>query len=211
MKCSKCGHTITKANSKFCPNCGNNIDNTNQKPVEVESNSSNNNQMIIAVTVVIIAIIIALTAAYSVGVFGPSSENSYSSDKPDVQVQEEAKEIQTSDGGGVGSQDNEKGEQSGGSWQPIGSFSGSGSGSKTISVPAGQIRIDLSAYPIKNYATNHLYVSGSNGKSAGVDWGSRSAVATRSDSLSFTSSSSTTFTIDYYETVSWNVEVYKYQ
>ena len=97
------------------------------------------------------------------------------------------------------------------SWVSIGSYSGSGSGSKTISVPSGKIMVKLSAYPIKNYATNHLYVSGSNGESGGVDWGSKSAVETRSDSFTYTSSSSETFTIDYYETVSWNVEFYSYQ
>ena len=97
------------------------------------------------------------------------------------------------------------------SWVAIGTYSGSGSGSKVIEVPAGEIRVDLSAYPIKNYATNHLYVTGSNGQSGGVDWGSTSAVETRSDSFSFTSSSPQTFTIDYYETVSWEVTFYRYQ
>ena len=50
-------------------------------------------------------------------------------------------------------------------------INGSFSGSKTISVPAGQIKIEISAYPIKNYATNHLTISGSNGESTGVYWG----------------------------------------
>ena len=68
-----------------------------------------------------------------------------------------------------------------------------------------------SAYPIKNYATNHLTVSGSNGESGGVDWGSKSAVETRSDSFTYTSDTSETFTIDYYETVSWEVEFLRYQ
>jgi FlaG/FlaF family flagellin (archaellin) len=97
------------------------------------------------------------------------------------------------------------------SWESIGSYSGSGSGSQTIEVPEGKIMVKLSAYPIKNYATNHLYVSGSNGESGGVDWGSKSAVETRSDSFTYTSSSSEVFTIDYYETVSWEVEFYRYQ
>ena len=44
------------------------------------------------------------------------------------------------------------------SWESIGSYSGSGSGSQTIKVPEGKIMVKLSAYPIKNYATNHLYV-----------------------------------------------------
>jgi hypothetical protein len=40
---------------------------------------------------------------------------------------------------------------------------------------------------------------------------SRSAVASRYDSLTYESSSSETFNIDYYETVSWSVEFYKYE
>ena len=80
-----------------------------------------------------------------------------------------------------------------------------------LEVPAGKIMIELSAYPIKNYATNHLYVSGSNGASGGVDWGPTSDVETRSDSFDYDSSSSQTFTIDYYETVSWEVTFYRYQ
>ena len=98
-----------------------------------------------------------------------------------------------------------------GDWVSIGSYSGSGSGSETVNVPEGKIMVKLSAYPIKNYDTNHLYVSGSNGESGGVDWGSKSAVETRSDSFTYTSTSSETFTIDYYETVSWEVEFFKYQ
>ena len=98
-----------------------------------------------------------------------------------------------------------------GSWQSIGSYSGSGSGSESITVPEGKIMVKLSAYPIKNYATNHLYVTSSTGDSGGVDWGSSSAVETRSDSFTFTSSGSETIDVDYYETVSWEVEIFKYQ
>ena len=100
---------------------------------------------------------------------------------------------------------------SSGHWTSVGSYSGSGTGHESVSVPAGQIRVELSAYPIKNYATNHLYVTSSSGDSGGVDWGSTSAVETRSDSFTFTSSSSQTLSIDYYETVEWNVEIYRYQ
>jgi hypothetical protein len=97
------------------------------------------------------------------------------------------------------------------SWQSIGSYSGSGSGSQTIEVPSGKIMVKLSSFPIKNYATNHLYVKGSNGASGGVDWGPTSDVETRSDSFEYTSSNSVNFTIDYYETVSWEVEFFRYQ
>ena len=98
-----------------------------------------------------------------------------------------------------------------GSWQSIGSYSGSGTGSESISIPAGKIKVELSAYPIKNYATNHLYVTSSSGDSGGVDWGSSSAVETRSDSFTFTSTGSETLDIEYYETVSWDIQIYKYQ
>lgn len=98
-----------------------------------------------------------------------------------------------------------------GSWQSVGSYSGSGSGSERINIPQGKIMVKFSAYPIKNYATNHLYVTSSTGDSGGVDWGSTSAVETRSDSFTFTSKGSQTLDIDYYETVSWEVEIFKYQ
>lgn len=98
-----------------------------------------------------------------------------------------------------------------GSWQSIGSYSGSGSGSESVKVPKGKIMVKLSAYPIKNYATNHLYVTSSTGDSGGVDWGSESPVETRSDSFTFTSKGSETLDIEYYETVSWEVEIFKYQ
>ena len=96
-------------------------------------------------------------------------------------------------------------------WVSIGSYSGSGSGSQDITVPEGNIKVEISAYPILNYATNHVYVTGSNGVSGGVDWGPKSDVETRYDSFTYTSSSEEVFTIDYYETVSWNVEFYRYQ
>ncbi|MBQ9025299.1 MAG: zinc ribbon domain-containing protein, partial [Methanobrevibacter sp.] len=137
----------------------------------------------------------------------------------DSQVQASSSSENTSVSAGESSEDSQeattqsisKTESESKDWELIGSYSGSGSGSQSISVPAGEIMIKLSAYPIKNYATNHLYVTGSNGESAGVDWGSTSAVETRSNSLSYSSSSPQTFTIDYYETVSWQVEFYRYQ
>lgn len=96
-------------------------------------------------------------------------------------------------------------------WVTVDTYSGSGSGSESITIPAGKIMVKLSAYPIKNYATNHLYVTGSNGESGGVDWGSTSAVETKSDSFTYNSNSPETFTIEYYETVNWEVEILKAQ
>ena len=109
------------------------------------------------------------------------------------------------------SQDSDSQSDDSKSWVLIDTYTGSGSGSESITVPSGDIMVKLSAYPIKNYASNYLSVSNYNGQSGSVEWGSKSPVETRSDSFTCTLTSSDTFTIDYYETVSWKVEIYRYQ
>lgn len=201
MKCKNCDYENSKK-AKFCAKCG--------TPLIEEgsaSTGSNNNKALIIVLIIVIIVLVGAIAYFSIGL-NSQANNQISADSQ--QDQQSAKEVSSSED--ESSQKNTTTTSSAEkSWVSIGSYSGSGSGSQTVKVPSGQIMIKISAYPIKNYATNHLYVSGSNGKSVGVDWGSNSAVATRSDSLSYTSSSSETFTIDYYETVSWEVEFYRYQ
>lgn len=204
MFCPKCGKAI-KDDAKFCKYCGTQVSKNNQS-VHVKSDTSsdsknNNNAKILAVAIVVAAIVLVALVFAALSL---TSDNS-GDDAKAVEANNESSVVVTSSSSQSSSVSAEK------SWVSVGSFSGSGSGSQSISVPSGQIRIDISAFPIKNYATNHLYLTGSNGESAGVDWGSTSAVASRSDSVSFTSSSTTTFTIDYYETESWSVEVYRYQ
>ena len=204
MFCPKCGKAI-KDDAKFCKYCGTQISKNNQS-VNVNSDTSSDsknkdNTKILAVAIVVAAIVLVALVFAALSL---TSDNS-GDDAKAVEANNESSVVVTSSSSQSSSVSAEK------SWVSVGSFSGSGSGSQSISVPSGQIRIDISAFPIKNYATNHLYLTGSNGESAGVDWGSTSAVASRSDSVSFTSSSTTTFTIDYYETESWSVEVYKYQ
>lgn len=203
MKCKNCGFE-NKNSAKFCVNCGASF--SQQK--DDNKNSDKNTKIILGVLIAIIAIL-----AVSIGYF------LLSADAPEVNsvnITDRGEDVATVQSSGSNNKEsatsnNDAVTTEAKSWESIGSFSGSGSGSESISVPAGDIRIDISAYPIKNYADNHLYVTGSNGQSAGVDWGSTSAVATKSDSISFTSTSTTTFTIDYYETVSWDVTVYRYQ
>lgn len=197
MKCSECGYE-NKDTAKFCSKCG-----TNLKEEPVNEPKNNNSKIIIAALVVVI-VVLALCIGYFA--FNNNAQTS------DSQPQQSSGSVQSADSssGSESSQQTttaSKPKQ----WELIGTYSGSGSGSQSVNVPAGQIMVKLSAYPIKNYATNHLYVKGSNGESSGVDWGSHSDVETRSNSLSYTSSSPQTFTIDYYETVSWQVEFYRYQ
>ena len=204
MKCDNCGFE-NKKTAKFCTKCGATLDN----PPE-ESNNTTTKYVIIALVIVILLL---------VGVIGyfAGSMNSHDVQSADSVQNASSQSVSSSESSdsnpkteSVSSSQSSSSSQSK-SWESIGSYSGSGSGSQTISVPEGQIMVKLSAYPIKNYATNHLYVTGSNGQSGGVDWGSHSDIETRSDSFTYTSSSSETFTIDYYETVSWEVEFYRYQ
>lgn len=206
MFCPKCGKAI-KDDAKFCKYCGTQISKNNQS-VNVNSDASydskSNNTKILVVAIVVAAIVLVALVFTALSL---TSDNG-GDDAKAVEANNESSVVVTSSSSSSSQSSSASAEKS---WVSVGSFSGSGSGSQSISVPSGQIRIDISAFPIKNYATNHLYLTGSNGESAGVDWGSTSAVASKSDSVSFTSSSTTTFTIDYYETESWSVEVYRYQ
>ena len=216
MKCSKCGFE-NKDKAKFCTKCGNSLVQANPEPVKTQSGSSK------YVIIALVVVIILLVAAIGYFAMNMGSGTSDASDNSQDAKSDEVKSSDNSNEGGDDGADDAKTSSASSSktskttktesksWESIGSYSGSGSGSETISVPEGQIMVKLSAYPIKNYATNHLYVTGSNGESGGVDWGSHSDVETRSDSFSYTSSSEETFTIDYYETVSWEVEFYRYQ
>ena len=217
MKCSNCGYE-NKDKAKFCTKCGSSLV-VKQDPVAAQPKSSNSKYIIIAL-IAIIVLLVGVIGFFALGDSGSVQSN----DNSQSDSSQQDKSVDDSDEGADDADDDAKTESVSSSktsssskttksksWECIGSYSGSGSGSETINVPEGNIRVELSAYPIKNYATNHLYVSGSNGKSGGVDWGSTSAVETRSDSFTYTSSSEEVFTIDYYETVSWEVDFYRYQ
>lgn len=200
MKCENCGFE-NNDKAKYCTKCGQPLVQKTQPPASNESNSSK--YIIVALIIVVLILAVAL-AFIAFNMNGNHVENNNDSQNTSAQVQD-------SESGNEKTQQVSSTQVESKSWQSIGRYSGSGSGSQTINVPSGKILVKLSAYPIKNYATNHLYVSGSNGVSGGVDWVSHSDVETRSDSFEYTSSSDETFTIDYYETVSWEVEFFRYQ
>lgn len=202
MKCRSCGFE-NNDKAKYCTKCGVPLD---PPPAAPASKESNNSKYIIIALVVMIIVLAGALAFFAYNMNSNHVENDNVSQNNSAQQDsgsgsDDAKSQQTTSSQAAESK----------SWQSIGRYSGSGSGSQTINVPSGQIMVKLSAYPIKNYATNHLYVKGSNGAGGGVDWGSHSDVETRSDSFEYTSSSDQTFTIDYYETVSWEVEFFRYQ
>ena len=200
MKCENCGFD-NKKTAKFCTKCGAPFNEVETPQSEV-TNSNKSKYVIVALVIVII--ILVASVGYFAGVM--NSDSSQSDDSQSTQSDDDDDSSATTSSSGSSSQSDDSR-----SWELIGSYSGSGSGSQSVTVPSGDIMVKLSAYPIKNYASNHLYVSNSYGQSGGVDWGSTSAVETRSDSFTCTLSSSDTFTIDFYETVSWKVEFYRYQ
>ena len=200
MKCNSCGFE-NKDDAKFCSKCGSSLKVSNS-----QSSNSNTTKYVIFALIAIIVILVAVLVYSSA--MNTTSDDGQVEEKNDTQA---VKSSQDSSDEEASTKSVSSSKSPSKSWQAIGSYSGSGSGSQVIEVPAGEIKVELSAYPIKNYATNHLYVTGSNGQSGGVDWGSTSAVETRLDSFTYTSSSSQTFTIDYYETVSWEVTFYRYQ
>ena len=176
MKCKKCGFE-NKDTAKFCSRCGQEIETVDVPPKTTSSN--NNNSIIIIVALLVVILILAGAIAF----FMFNSSNS------------QAVPASNSDSGSDSSENSSQQTTPTTSpapkkeWKLIGSYSGSGTGSQSISVPPGQIMIKISAYPIKNYATNHLHVSGPNGEYVGVDWGSTSAVETRSNTITVTTSS----------------------
>lgn len=214
MKCKKCGFE-NKDEAKFCTKCGASF--TEVIGSESPARESNTTKYVIIALVIVIIILVAcvgyfagtMNSSDSVKSDAGSSQNIASSQQAQSGGNSEDNEAQTTSVSSSQSSASKPSESK--SWELIGSYSGDGSGSQKIEVPDGKIMVKLSAFPIKNYADNHLYVTGDNGQSGGVDWGPESDVETRSDSFTYTSSSSDTFTIDYYETVSWDVEFYRYQ
>lgn len=209
MKCNNCGFE-NKNTAKFCSRCGASLENVNP-PKEVSEKKTNNNSMIIIAVLVAVIVILAVCIGFFVLNANNNSNAQSGSSQASSQSNAQPNQQSSSSSSSEQPQQTTSAATPAKDWKLIGSYSGSGSGAQSINVPSGQIMIKISAYPIKNYATNYLRVSGPSGESVGVDWGPNSAVETRSNSMTFTSSSSKVFTIKYYETVSWKVEFYRYE
>lgn len=222
MKCKNCGFE-NKKGAAFCTKCGSVLKESETAPQVNKSESApqvnksktvsqgnagkSNKSKFLILGLVIVIIILATVIGYF-ALNGDLLSNISNNNSNDVILPDNNSDNQSVES----SEDTTKTKEvKSKSWELIGTYSGSGSGRDTIEVPEGKIKVKLSAYPIKNYATNHLYVSGPDGASGGVDWGSSSAVETRSDSFKCNLDSEAEFIIDYYETVNWEVKFYRYQ
>ena len=160
MKCSKCGYE-NKDKAKFCTKCGSSL--VAPDPDAPKSESRNTKYIIVALIAVII-LLVGVIGYFALGDSGSvqSNDNSQSdSSQQDDSVDSSDDESDDSDDAKTESVSSSKSSSSkttkSKSWESIGSYSGSGSGSETINVPEGKIMVKLSAYPIKNYATIYMY------------------------------------------------------
>lgn len=198
MICPNCG-AEDKNGSKFCKKCGTPLTSEKNTPHKNQDNTQskmNNNVLIIAIAAVICVAIIA-------GAFVLTNTNSNDVD------------IATNDSTDINNTDNSsdsiKDNQTQKSWKLIDTYYGDGSGNKEISVPNGDIRLEFSAYPIKNYADNYFQVYSSNAELiSNLEWNSHSPVEAKYDSFEYSSNSPEVFNIVYYELESWEVKVYQY-
>lgn len=198
MICPNCG-AEDKNGSKFCKKCGTPLTSEKNTPHKNQDNTQskmNNNVLIIAVAVVICVAIIA-------GAFVLTNTNSNDVD------------IATNDSTDINNTDNSsdsiKDNQTQKSWKLIDTYYGDGSGNKEISVPNGDIRLEFSAYPIKNYADNYFQAYSSDADLiSNLEWNSHSPVEAKYDSFEYSSNSPEVFNIVSYELESWEVKVYQY-
>ena len=159
MKCGHCGFE-NKDGAKFCTKCGSSLSHV----VVGESPQKSNNTKYIIIALIAIVIILIGALSYFVLTGDNNSNDAQANVSQSVDVVEPTSEDTQSSSSSQSSTSSIAKESK--SWVLIGHYSGSGSGTETIRVPEGKIMVKLSAHPIKNYATNHLYVSGSNGNQA---------------------------------------------
>lgn len=194
MKCRNCGKD-NPPNSKYCTNCGSDLETQGNIPVK----EKNNTTLIITIGLIIIIILIAI---FGIAIYGL--------------VSDEAKENQTTP---VilninGTENTSTHHSSSGSWHKVGTYDGVSSDMISVTTKGSRFKVTSTAMPIKNYATNYLYTSvissGGSVGSSDLDWGSTSAVATKSKTLEFTGSGTHSISIDAYELQWWTVEVWEY-
>lgn len=200
--CSKCGME-NDDNSKFCRGCGETLSGgSNLSNNNTNNNNNFNNKLLIGIIILLVAIV-AIVGTYAVLSLNNDGDNNTNSDT----------NVNINDSGA--SVSNVENVENTASWHKIGSYSGVGD--KTISLNSNnnnRLKVVSSAMPIKNYADNFMYTSISrSGYSVGssqLSWNSKSAVATKSDTLEFSGTGTYSIYVSTYELQYWNLEIYEY-
>jgi len=195
--CPKCGKDNAD-NSTFCRNCGERLHGIHTMNNSANTNIFENNKVLIGIVVVLL-LAVAIIGTYAV--VSSLNNNNAVVDSSNTNNQ----------GGSVTDSSNVNTK----SWHKIDSFSGSGDYQITFNNYNGnKIKVVSSAMPIKNYADNYMYTTiskgGYNVGSSLLSWTSNSAVATKSDSTTFSGSGTYYIYISAYELQYWDLEIYEY-
>jgi len=197
--CKNCG-TENNDNTTFCRNCGENLSET---PTVNSNNNvrSESNQKILIGVIVALLIVIAIVGTYA---FVTLSDNNSNSDATSSSSDDGVSNSYISNSSNVNTK----------TWYKVDSFNGVGDYTITLNSGGNRMKVVSSAMPIKNYADNFMDTTVTkNGNTIGssqLSWNSKSAVATKSDTIEFSGAGTYYIYISAYELQYWNLEIYEY-
>ena len=122
MKCENCGFE-NNDKAKFCTRCGESLANQRKISTTQQQNGNNTKYLIVGLTAIII-ILICVIGYFAINL----------NDNSSYQVTDYSSNDSVNSASSGSTSTTESGE-----WKLIGSYSGSGSGSQAVSVPAGKI------------------------------------------------------------------------
>lgn len=199
--CSICGKD-NDDNSTFCRNCGKRLSGMNSINSDNKGVTNRNNKILIGV-IIILLIAIAIVGTYAFVTLNNENSSDISSGSSVGSISDSFSSVSDVSNGNTKS------------WHKVDSFNGVGDYEITFNNNGGnRIKIVSSAMPIKNYADNYMYTSvsksGNTVGSSQLSWNSKSAVATKSDTIEFSGSGNYNIYISAYELQYWDLEIYEY-
>ncbi len=197
-KCMNCGKE-NNDNSTFCRSCGKRLSEIHS--MNSNNNVTNGNNKILIGVIIALIIVVAILGTYA---FVTLNNNNISDTNNDTYINT----VPSSSVNNISSENTK-------SWHKIDSFNGVGDYQISFNNNGGnRIKIVSSAMPIKNYADNYMYTSvsksGNTVGSSQLSWNSKSAVATKSDTIEFSGSGNYNIYISAYELQYWDLEIYEY-
>lgn len=186
-------------NSTFCRSCGKRLSEIHS--MNSNNNVTNGNNKILIGVIIALIIVVAILGTYA---FVTLNNNNISDTNNDTYINT----VPSSSVNNISSENTK-------SWHKIDSFNGVGDYQISFNNNGGnRIKIVSSAMPIKNYADNYMYTSvsksGNTVGSSQLSWNSKSAVATKSDTIEFSGSGNYNIYISAYELQYWDLEIYEY-
>ncbi|MCC7554001.1 MAG: zinc ribbon domain-containing protein [Methanobacteriaceae archaeon] len=189
MFCQNCG-TKNDEDAIYCEKCG-------LKLIKKPENSNKN----ILIIILIVILVIASLAGLFIFLSNNSNSDVSQNNVPSMGSDENLRNVENSNHPKT--------------WNQINSYSGVSDYTTGVNIKGDKIKVEFSAFPIKNYADNHMkvdvYKDGKYLDSSSVSWNGKSAVATRSNNIELSyGPGNYQIYVDGYELVSWNMVVYEW-